>query len=99
MYMAIKYYGTAQASIPAFAEVKDPAAMLASLQKTVSSYEKELNQQQEALQSVMDKLEQERTRHLDKVARLPSLTSKSVSSKARRWPTACSGTKPKPAHC
>ena len=67
MYMAIKYYGTAQASIPAFAEVKDPAAMLASLQKTVSSYEKELNQQQEALQSVMDKLEQERTRHLDKV--------------------------------
>ncbi|WP_249364934.1 type I restriction endonuclease [Pseudomonas aeruginosa] len=67
MYMAIKYYGTAQASIPAFTEVKDPAAMLASLQKTVSSYEKELNQQQEALQSVMDKLEQERTRHLDKV--------------------------------
>lgn len=59
MYMAIKYYGTAQASIPAFTEVKDPAAMLASLQKTVSSYEKELNQQQEALQSVMDKLEQE----------------------------------------
>lgn len=67
MYMAIKYYGTAQASIPAFAEVKDPTAMLASLQKTVSSYEKELNQQQEELQRVMDKLEQERTRHLDKV--------------------------------
>jgi len=67
MYMAIKYYGTAQASIPAFAEVKDPTAMLASLQKTVSSYERELNQQQEELQRVMEKLEQERTRHLDKL--------------------------------
>ncbi len=45
MYMAIKYYGTVQASVPAFAEVQDPTAMLARLQKTVSKYEKELNQQ------------------------------------------------------
>lgn len=67
MYMAIKYYGTAQADIPAFVEVQDPAATLASLQKTVSSYEKELNQQQEELQRVMEKLEQERTRNLDKL--------------------------------
>lgn len=67
MYMAIKYYGTAQASIPEFAEVRDPTAMLASLKKTVSSYEKELNQQQEELQRVMEKLEQERTRNLDKL--------------------------------
>ncbi|OPE24281.1 hypothetical protein APA91_17440, partial [Pseudomonas aeruginosa] len=62
MYMAIKYYGTAQADIPPFAEVQDPTATLASLQKTVSSYEKELNQQQEELQRVMEKLDQERTR-------------------------------------
>lgn len=67
MYMAIKYYGTAQADIPPFAEVQDPTATLASLQKTVSSYEKELNQQQEELQRVMEKLEQERTRSLDKL--------------------------------
>ena len=67
MYMAIKYYGTAQADIPPFAEVQDPTATLASLQKTVSSYEKELNQQQEELQRVMEKLEQERTRNLDKL--------------------------------
>ncbi|HHG4670967.1 TPA: DEAD/DEAH box helicase family protein [Pseudomonas aeruginosa] len=67
MYMAIKYYGTAQADIPPFAEVQDPTATLARLQKTVSSYEKELNQQQEELQRVMDKLEQERTRNLDKL--------------------------------
>ena len=67
MYMAIKYYGTAQADIPPFAEVQDPTATLASLQKTVSSYEKELNQQQEELQRVMEKLDQERTRNLDKL--------------------------------
>ncbi len=67
MYMAIKYYGTAQATIPEFSEVQDPTAALVSLQKTVSSYEKELNQQQEELQRVMDKLEQERTRNLDKL--------------------------------
>ncbi len=67
MYMAIKYYGTAQAAIPEFTEVQDQTATLASLQKTVSSYEKELNQQQEELQRVMDKLEQERTRNLDKL--------------------------------
>ncbi len=66
-YMAVKYYGVAQSELPAFVEVKDPTAALATLQKTVSSYEKELNQQQEELQRVMDKLEQERTRHLDKV--------------------------------
>jgi len=67
MYMAIKYYGTAQATIPEFSEVQDPTAALVNLQKTVSSYEKELNQQQEELQRVMDKLEQERTRNLDKL--------------------------------
>ncbi|WP_314018599.1 type I restriction endonuclease subunit R [Stutzerimonas degradans] len=67
MYMAIKYYGAAQATIPEFSEVQDPTAALVSLQKTVSSYEKELNQQQEELQRVMDKLEQERTRNLDKL--------------------------------
>lgn len=67
MYMAIKYYGIAQADILPFAEVQDPTATLASLQKTVFSYEKELNQQQEELQRVMEKLEQERIRNLDKL--------------------------------
>lgn len=67
MYMAIKYYGVAQAAIPAFADVQDPTATLAKLQKTVFSYEKELSQQQEELQRVMDKLEQERLRNLDKL--------------------------------
>ena len=67
MYMAIKYYGVAQAAIPAFADVQDPTATLAKLQKTVFSYEKELSQQQEELQRVMDKLEQQRVRNLDKL--------------------------------
>ena len=65
MYMAIKYYGTVQSDIEPFVEVEDPTAALVSLRKTVSSYEKELNQQQEELQRVMDRLEQERTRSLD----------------------------------
>ncbi|PPC75046.1 restriction endonuclease subunit R [Pokkaliibacter plantistimulans] len=67
MYMAIKYYGAVQADIPLFAEVQDPTVALASLQKSVSSYEKELNQQQEELQRVMEQLEQERIRNLDKL--------------------------------
>lgn len=67
MYMAIKYYDVNQAAIPEFASVQDPTAALASLQKTVFSYEKELNQQQEELQRVMDKLEQERIRNLEKL--------------------------------
>lgn len=69
MYMAMKYQGTTQADIPEFAEVQDPTATLATLQKTVATYQKELNQQQEELQRVMDKLEQERTRNIDKLER------------------------------
>jgi len=67
MYMAIKYYRVVQGEIASFAEVQDPTAMLARLQKTVSTYERELGQQQEALQRVMDQLEQERLRGLDKL--------------------------------
>lgn len=66
-YMAVKYYGVAQAALPVFEEVKDPTAALNQLQQSVSSYEKELHKQQEELQRVMEKLEQERTRHLDKL--------------------------------
>lgn len=69
MYMAVKYQGTTQAEIPEFVEVKDPTAALATLQKTVVTYQKELNQQQEELQRVMDELEQERTRNIDKLER------------------------------
>lgn len=67
MYMAIKYYGLAKDSIPAFEEVNDPTAALSRLQKSVSSYEKELQKQQEELQRAMDQLEHERTRNLDKL--------------------------------
>lgn len=66
-YMAVKYYGVTQATLPEFIEVKDPSAALSQLQQSVSSYEKELQKQQEELQRVMDKLEQERTRNLDKL--------------------------------
>ena len=66
-YMAVKYYGVTQASLPAFIEVKDPTAAFSQLQQSVSSYEKKLQKQQEELQRVMDKLEQERTRNLDKL--------------------------------
>lgn len=68
MYMAIKYYGKPMEAIPAFAEVKDPIATLGQLQQSVSSYEKELQKQQDELQRVMEQLEHERTRNLDALA-------------------------------
>lgn len=65
MYMGIKYYGKKKNEIPAFQEVKDPTATLNQLQTSVSSYEKELQKQQEELQRVMDQLERERTKNSD----------------------------------
>lgn len=66
-YMAMKYYGVAQADLPELVEVKDPTAQLSQLQQTVSSYEKELQKQQEELQRVMERLDQERIRNLEKL--------------------------------
>src|SRR5690606_7759101 len=67
MYMAIKYYGKSKEGIPAFQDVKDPTAKLGQLQQSVSSYEKELQKQQNELQRVMDQLERERTKNLDRL--------------------------------
>ncbi len=65
MYMAIKYYGVPQASIPDFVEVPDSASASAALQKSVSAYKQELNQTEEALQRVIAELERERTRNVE----------------------------------
>jgi type I restriction enzyme, R subunit len=65
MYMALKYYGKKRDQIPALAEVKDPTAAFNHLQKSVATYEKELKQQQEELQRVMDQLERERTKNIE----------------------------------
>jgi type I restriction enzyme R subunit len=67
MYMAIKYYGKKKEQMSGFDDVKDPTAMLSQLHKSVSSYEKELQKQQEDLQLVMDQLERERTKNIDKL--------------------------------
>src|SRR5690606_28460657 len=67
MYMAIKYYGKSKEGIPAFQDVKDHTAKLGQLQQSVSSYEKELQKQQNELQRVMDQLERERTKNLDRL--------------------------------
>src|SRR5690554_44908 len=67
MYMAIKYYGVERDSIPPFVDVPDNTAALGQLEQSVASYEKELQKQQEELQRVLRQLEQERTRHLDKI--------------------------------
>lgn len=67
MYMAIKYYGVQKADIAEFTEVSDPTAALGSLQKSVATYERQLQKQQDELQRVMDTLEQERTRNLDRL--------------------------------
>lgn len=66
-YMAIKYYGMTQTALPVFMDVPNPAATLSQLRKSVSTYEKELQKQQEELQRVMDTLEQERTRNIEKI--------------------------------
>jgi len=67
MYMGIKYYGKKKEQIPAFVDVKDPTVDLDKLQKSVSSYEKELQKQQEELEAVMRQLERERTKNLEKL--------------------------------
>lgn len=66
-YMAVKYYGVAQGDLPELVEVKDPTAELSQLKQSVSSYEKELKTQQEELQRVMERLDQERVRSLEKL--------------------------------
>lgn len=67
MYMGLKYYGKKKEQIPAFVDVKDPTAALNQLKKSVSSYEKELQQQQEELERLIEQLERERTRNIDKL--------------------------------
>ncbi len=67
MYMGIKYYNKKKDQIPSFVDVKDPTATLNQLQKSVSSYEKELQKQQEELERVMAQVELERTRNVDKL--------------------------------
>lgn len=64
MYMAIKYYGVKQSDIPEYQDVKDPRA---TLQKSVSAYEKQLQKQQDELQRVIDELERERTKNIEKL--------------------------------
>ena len=67
IYMAVKYYGLKKDDIPPLADVQDPTIELARLQKSVSSYEKELQKQQSELESVMEQLERERARKLENI--------------------------------
>ena len=67
MYMAIKYYCKKKDQIPDFEDVKDPTAQLNQLQRSVSSYERELQKQQDELQRVMEQLDRERTKASEKL--------------------------------
>lgn len=67
MYMGIKYYGKKKAQLAAFIDVQDPTAKLSQLKQSVSSYEKELQKQQEELEKVIEQLERERTRNIEKL--------------------------------
>lgn len=67
MYMGIKYYGKAKDDIQAFQAVQDPTATLSRLKKSVSSYEKELQKQQDELQRVMESFERERTKNSERL--------------------------------
>jgi type I restriction enzyme R subunit len=59
-YMAVKYYGKSQKSIPTFQDIPDPTQKLSQLNKSVSAYEKDLKKQQEELERVVAELEKER---------------------------------------
>ncbi len=80
--MAVKYYGLAQSNLPAFVEVKDPTTALNALQKSVASYEKELAKQQEELQRVVEQLEQQRVRDIEKL-QCPLRQTRSSARKER----------------
>lgn len=64
MYMAIKYYAKKKDQIPPFTDIKDPTAQL---KQSVSGYEKELQKQQEELQRVIEALEAERVKNIEKL--------------------------------
>jgi len=67
MYMAIKYYAKNKDEFSVFQDVKDPTLALNQLHKSVTTYERELQKQQEELQRVIEQLEQERTRNVEKL--------------------------------
>jgi type I restriction enzyme R subunit len=59
-YMAVKYYGKSQKSIPAFQDIPDQTQKMSQLNQSVSAYEKDLKKQQEELERVVAELEKER---------------------------------------
>jgi len=63
MYMAIKYYGINKDTIPTLKDIEDPTSKLQQLNKSVASYEKELKQQQEALELAMQELDKARIKN------------------------------------
>jgi type I restriction enzyme R subunit len=64
MYMACKYSKLAAEDIPSFKEIPNTAETLKKLKKSVTTYEKELQKQQEELERVVLQLEQERAKNL-----------------------------------
>ncbi len=50
MYMGLRYYGRTKEQIAEFKKIQNAAATLDKLQKSVTSYEKELRKQQDELQ-------------------------------------------------
>lgn len=59
LYMAVSYYRQSSDSLTAFREPVDATRIL---QQSVASYEKELQEQQKALQQTIEELEQERSK-------------------------------------
>lgn len=78
MYMGIKYYGKKKDQIPQFENIKDPSARLDQMQKKISSYEKEIKDQQDELDKVIQQLESERLKKAEQ------LTAPSKSEQQKR---------------
>lgn len=81
LYMAVKYYGKKKETLPEFQDIPSPSATLNKLEKSVSGYKKELEQQQDELERVMAQLEKERARN-QQSTEVPSDSEQQVRKQA-----------------
>ncbi len=63
MYLAVRYYTVKKADIPAFVDLLNPTAELAKLKQSVSSYEKQLKEQEAITQRLIEERDAEDAKH------------------------------------
>lgn len=63
MYLAIKYYGVKKADIAGFIDLRDPSAELAQLKTSLSAYQKQLQDQVDVTQALIDERDAQDAKH------------------------------------